>query len=76
MPKKLLPVSVGISNSSGILGEEETRRQTGKGQEQALGRSVDTSSTADSPGLCKASYAAVLFPVSVPVQCEQDIPPN
>ena len=30
MPKKLLPVSVGISNSSGILGEEETRRQTGK----------------------------------------------
>lgn len=32
---------------------------------------MDTSSIADLSGLCKASYAAVLSPVSVPVLCEQ-----
>ena len=42
-----------------------------KGQEQAQGRSADTSSIADLPGLCKASHVAVLSPVSVPVLCEQ-----
>jgi len=53
----------------GILGEEETRRQTGEGPGTSSGKKCAW--IPDLPGLCKASHAAVLSPVSVPALCEQ-----